>query len=460
MIISVILAAGEGSRMKSKLPKAVHKVCGKSIINYMMSTCINGGSDKSVIIVGHNKEEVLKEIEKHGQNKVEAIEQPIGENVPYGTGYAVMQAKEYIGDDDTVITLCGDTPLVTDTTIKKIIEYHDREKNEVTILTADINNPKGYGRIIRDELNSTVSEIVEEKDADEMQKAKKEVNSGIYCFSGKRLKEALKKLTNDNSQNEYYLTDTIKILKQDGYKVGACKLDDNNEILGINSRVQLAEVQQIMQKRINDEIMLSGVTIINPNSTYIEYGVEIGRDTIIYPNTYIEGSTIIGKDCVIGPNSRIIDSTIGNDVKVEQSTIVESKIGDNTTIGPYAYLRPNSNIGNNVKIGDFVEVKNSTIGNNTKASHLAYIGDANVGDKVNIGCGVVFVNYDGVNKHQTTVEDNVFVGSNCNLVAPVTIKENALLAAGSTITDDVQANALSIARARQINKDNWVKNKK
>lgn len=456
MIVSVILAAGEGSRMKSKLPKAAHLVCGKSIISYIVNTSVNIGSDKNLIIVGHNKDVILDEVKKHGFNGVKTVEQPIGEGVPYGTGYAVMQVQEEISDDDTVIILYGDTPLVTDKTLKLFMNHHQAQENAVTILTADIDNPKGYGRIIRNQ-NDSVGAIVEEKDANDQQRLINEINSGIYCFNGKKLKYALQKINNDNAQNEYYLTDTIKILSALGDKIGAFKIEDVQEIMGVNSRVQLSQVEQIMRKRINEEIMLNGVTMIDPTSTYIDHGVKIERDTIIYPGVVIKGKTQIGEDCIIGQNSRIVDSEIGDNVNVEISTIIESTVANHTTIGPYAYLRPNSNIGSHVKIGDFVEVKNSNIGDYSKASHLTYIGDADVGEKVNLGCGVVFVNYDGSKKARSIVKDNAFVGCNCNLVSPVTVEENAYIAAGSTITDDVQKDSLAIARARQINKTNWVK---
>ncbi|WP_066500728.1 bifunctional UDP-N-acetylglucosamine diphosphorylase/glucosamine-1-phosphate N-acetyltransferase GlmU [Abyssisolibacter fermentans] len=460
MIMSIILAAGEGTRMKSKTPKVVHRICGKPLISYIIEASQNTGSDKNIIIVGKNKGKIIEIIEDNSYKSVKLIEQPIGEEVPYGTGYAVMQAQNEINDEDTVMILNGDTPLIKDNTLKQFLSYHKQEKNDVTILTAEIDNPTGYGRIIRCDDKHTVAAIVEEKDANVDQKKIKEINSGIYCFKGNYLKKALNNLSNDNAQNEYYLTDAIKIFKKIGCKIGAYNINDNTEIMGVNTRVQLAEVESVMRKRINEEIMLSGVTIVDPMSTYIDNDVRIGRDTIVYPGVSIQGNTVIGEECIIGNNCRIVDSKIGDNVKVQISTIVESEINDNTTIGPYAYLRPKSKVGSNVKIGDFVEIKNASIGDFSKASHLAYIGDAEVGERVNIGCGVVFVNYDGKNKYKSIVKDDAFVGSNCNLVAPVIIEEKAFLAAGSTITDDVEAYALSIARARQVNKSGWVKAKK
>lgn len=455
MIKSIILAAGEGTRMKSKKPKGIHKVCGKPMIDYVIGAATRVGIEENILVVGHKKEEVINSI---GYKNVKTVVQPMGENVPYGTGFAVMQAREYINNSSYIVILYGDTPLITDDTLEKLISFHKTGEYTATVLTAEFDEPTGYGRIIRDKNNKVVS-IIEEKDAKEEQKGIKEINSGIYCFNGEQLKDVLNKLDNNNSQKEYYITDAIEILNNEGYKVGGYKINDNDDIFGVNSRVQLAEAEKIMKGRINERLMISGVTIIDPDNTYIEEDVKIGEDTIIYPGAIIVGNTEIGTDCTIGHNCRIENSKIGNEVEIQSSTVVESKVDDRAKIGPYAYLRPKSVIGKEVKIGDFVEIKNSTIGDYSKASHLAYIGDAEVGSKVNIGCGVVFVNYDGEKKHKTIVEDNAFVGSNSNLIAPVIVKENGYIAAGSTITKEVATGALAIARARQINKEGW-KNKK
>ncbi|RKD33900.1 bifunctional UDP-N-acetylglucosamine diphosphorylase/glucosamine-1-phosphate N-acetyltransferase GlmU [Thermohalobacter berrensis] len=455
MITSIILAAGEGTRMKSSLPKVLHKVCGKSMVNCVVDTCKKANINKNVVVVGHGKENVIKSLEAENVN---FAVQPIGEDIPYGTGYAVMQAKDYIKDNEYVVILYGDTPLITSKTLTNLIDYHKNGKYAATVLTADFQDPTGYGRIIRDNKGNVV-EIVEHKDATDEQREIKEINSGIYCFYGKYLKEALDNLTNDNAQNEYYITDAIKILKDKGLEVGGYKLEDSTDIKGVNTRVQLAEAEKIMRKRINEKLMLSGVTIIDPDNTYIGSEVEIGKDTVVYPGAILEGKTKVGSECIIGHNSRIADSVIGDRVNIQISTIIESKVDDDTKIGPYAYLRPNSDIGKSVKIGDFVEVKNSKINDNSKASHLAYIGDAEVGKDVNIGCGVVFVNYDGKNKHKTIVEDKAFIGCNVNLVSPVTVRKGAYIAAGSTITDEVPEESLAIARSRQTNKEGWVKKK-
>ncbi len=448
MSMSIILAAGEGTRMKSDIPKTLHKVCGKEMLKYVIEAAQNSGIEKNVVILGHGKEKVLDNIK---DMNVLCVEQPIGENAPYGTGYAAMCAKEYINDEDTVVILVGDGPLIRKETLNEFIKYHEKSDYAASVMTAFLDNPKGYGRIVRNK-DLSVMNIVEEKDAQEEIKKIKEINTGIYCFNGKLLKYALEKIDTNNSQNEYYLTDTVKVLNNENFKIGGWVLEDSTDIKAVNDRVQLAEVSKIMQERINKSLMLLGVTIIDPEHTYIEDCVKVGRDTVIYPGTILEGKTEIGSNCTIGPNSRIIDSFISNNVNVESSKVIKSTIGDGTTVGPFAYLRPDTVLGKNVKIGDFVEVKKSIIGDNSKSSHLAYIGDAEIGKNVNIGCGVVFVNYDGKHKNKTIVGDGAFVGSNSNLVAPVNIQQNSYIACGSTITQEVEEGDLAIARARQVNK--------
>lgn len=447
---ALILAAGKGTRMKSKYPKVIHKVCGKEMVNHVIGASKNAGVDEVITILGHEAEIVKEKLEK-GTLTVMQTEQ-------LGTGHAVKMAKDYIDDEDTVLVLCGDTPLIKEETIKKLFDYHKDNKYHATVLTTIIENPTGYGRIIRDE-NDDLLKIVEQKDATDEEKETKEINSGIYCFNGKSLRESLELIDNNNAQNEYYLTDTIKIIREKGNKVGAFNGSKIEELMGVNSRVELSKAEQIMKQRINELHMVNGVTIIDTTSTYIECDVEIGNDTIIYPGVMISKNSKIGSNCTIGMNSKISNSKIGDNTTIENSTIIDSEVGENTSVGPYAYLRPNSKLGNNVKIGDFVEVKNATIEDNSKASHLSYIGDAHVGKDVNIGCGVVFVNYDGKNKHKSIVKDGAFIGSNSNLVAPVTINEKGYIATGSTITKDVPQGALAVARKRQENKDGWVERK-
>lgn len=453
--IGIILAAGEGKRMKSKHAKVLHKICGKPMISYVIEEAHKAGIQKIIVVVGHKKEELMEYLKDFD---IIIKEQPIEETSPYGTAFAVSQAIDEVQDDDNVIVLCADTPLVTSESISSLIEYHKNTQSAATVLTTELEDPTGYGRIISDD-NGHLIKIVEDKDASCDEKKIKEINSGIYCFNGRSLKESIGKIGNENKQNEYYLTDAIEILNSEGVKVSAYKINDCEEILGVNSREQLAMAAKIMQKRINKFHLDNGVTIVDLDNTYIEPNVVIGSDTVIYPGAMIETNSIIGQNCKIVGNTRIVNSVIGNGCDIDSTLIESSKIGSNCHIGPFAHLRPNCNIGNNVKIGNFVEIKNSNIGDNSKAAHLSYVGDADVGKNVNIGCGVVFVNYDGKNKFRSTIKDNAFIGSNSNLVAPVVIEEYGYVAAGSTITDDVNEGDLSIARARQVNIPGWVEKK-
>lgn len=446
----LILAAGEGKRMKSKLPKVLHKVCGKSMIDYIIEAVEGAEAKETVVVVGH-KADIVRE---HLGDKVKTSFQ----DKQLGTGHAVICCEEFLKDKEgIVIVLAGDGPLITKETISKVFKYHNENKASATILTADALDPTGLGRIVRNEAGE-INKIVEHKDANEEEKKITEVNSSNYCFEIKELLSSLKKLNNDNAQGEYYLTDVIEILKNEGKKVLAYKTDFK-EFMAVNSRDQLATATKAMKERILDKLMANGVTIIDPLSTYIESDVVIGRDTIVYPGAFIEGNTIIGEDCTIGHNTRIVNSKIGNDVDIQSSVIKDSEIGDSTNVGPFAYIRPNSLIGSNVKVGDFVEIKKSNIGNGTKISHLTYIGDSDVGEDCNFGCGTVTVNYDGKNKHKTIVKDGAFIGCNTNLVAPVTVEKNAYTAAGSTVTKDVPEGSLSIGRSKDVILEGWVERK-
>lgn len=453
MSVSIILAAGEGTRMKSKLPKVLHKIGGNPILDYVITASEKAGIKKNVVIIGHGGEKV-KEAFNH--KNVIFEEQPIGEGAPYGTGYAVKQGVNHVSSEDTVIILCGDTPLVTKETISNLKEFHDKGKYDGTVLTAVLEDATGYGRIVRDK-NGNIEKITEEKDANEKEKEIKEINTGIYAFKGRLLIEALNELDDNNAQGELYITDVVEILKTKGYNLGACIIDDFSDVYGINSKEQLAFCEKVLRKRINTYHMEQGVTLIDPENTYIDQDVKIGKDTVIYPGVFLQGSTIIGEDCTIYSQTRIVNSKIGDNTEIDSSLIEESEVGNLVHIGPNAHLRPNSILGNEIKIGNFVEVKNSKLGDGVKAGHLAYIGDGIVGKNVNIGCGVIFANYDGENKNKTIIGDNAFIGSNSNLVAPVNIGDNAYVAAGSTITEDVSEGSLSIARARQVNKDSYVR---
>ena len=449
-IQAIILAAGQGTRMKSKLPKVLHRVSGKSMLQHVLDNGRKSLVDQSTVVIGKGAELVRESLPKN-VNTVVQKEQ-------LGTGHAVMVAIDEIQEEGITLVLYGDAPLIRGETLDKLMAYHSREVHQATVLTAELDEPYGYGRIIRDQ-EGLLARIVEERDAKDQERAIKEINSGIYCFDSKELKNTLPKLDNNNAQGEYYLTDVLEILKNEGKKVGAYITDDYEDIMAVNSRVQLAEVQKIMNRRIMEKHMENGVTVINPENTYIEEAVAIGRDTIIEPGVMLKGKTVIGEDVTLKANSVIENSQIADRVTVESSTIKDAVVGEESTIGPYAFLRPKSTIGKRVKIGDFVEVKNSVIGDDSKASHLAYIGDADIGKDVNIGCGVIFVNYDGEKKHRSTIKDHAFIGSNSNIVAPITVEEYGYVACGSNITKKVPKGALAIERGEQHNIDGWVKKK-
>lgn len=445
----IILAAGEGKRMKSKLPKVLHKIQGRAMAEHVIDTAEKAGADDICVVVGHGADMVKTALQ--GRNVKFAVQEK-----QLGTGHAVMQAGDFIDENADILVLYGDTPLITPETIKKLLDFHRSENNSISIISAIVDDPAGYGHIIRDDSGAFLKNV-EHKDADIREKTVKEINTGIYCFRGDALKKGLSMLKNDNAQGEYYLPDTLELILKSGGKVNAMIADSAEEFSGVNSRVQLAEAEACMRRRVNRGYMDLGVTMIDPERTYIEDGAVIGCDTVLLPGVVIEGKTVIGEDCVVGPDSRLTNVVLGNGVKFQYSTAVDSSVGDGTTVGPYAYIRPNCSIGSGVKIGDFVEVKNSIIGNGTKVSHLTYIGDSDVGERINFGCGTVTVNYDGDKKYRTIIDDDVFIGCNTNLVAPVKVGKGSYIAAGSTITDDVPEKCLAIARERQINKTGWVK---
>lgn len=447
MFTSVILAAGMGTRMKSKMPKVLHKVCGKPLSKWVIDASEAAGADKVCAVVGH-KAETVKEVLGDVCKFALQAEQK-------GTGHAVMQAIDVIKNSKgEVVILNGDTPLITAETINKAIEYHKNNGNQATVITAILDDATGYGRIVRDN-DGSVLKIVEQKDASKEEKKINEVNSGMYVFDAQVLVYALDKITPNNAQGEYYLTDTLEILLSAGKKIGGYAISDNDEIRGINDRVQLNEAEKIMQKRINEYHMRNGVTMRNPESVYIEDGVEIGNDTEICQNVTIKSGTKIGSDCVIGSGSMLDRAVIHDGVDVLSSVILESEVDEGTHVGPFAYIRPNCHVGKEVKVGDFVELKNSNIDDGTKISHLTYIGDSDVGKRVNFGCGTVTCNYDGKKKYRTTIGDDCFVGCNTNFVSPINVGDGVYIAAGSTITEDIPENSLSIARARQVNKEGW-----
>jgi bifunctional UDP-N-acetylglucosamine pyrophosphorylase/glucosamine-1-phosphate N-acetyltransferase len=410
-VMTIIMAAGKGTRMKSKKSKLVHKIYDKELVKRVAELAKEVGSDEIVTVVGHLREQVeavLKDEVKY-----------VYQEELLGTGHAVMQAKKYLkGKKGKVVILYGDVPIIRKETLENLITKSFKNKEYATLLTAIYENPTGYGRIIRDE-GGNIKAIVEEKDANMFEKEIKEINSGIYCFDIEELLASLDELKPNNAQGEYYLTDVIKIMNDKGLKTGAVIVEDNTEILGVNDRAQLELLTRVLRMRINAEHMRNGVTIEDVNSTYIHDNVTIGMDTVIHPNTTIKSGVVIGENCEIGPN---------------------------------AYIREGCVIGNDVKIGNFVELKKAKIGDRTKVPHFIYLGDTEIGTDGNVGCGTITCNYDGVNKNQTKIGDRAFIGSNVNLVAPVTLGDDVLIAAGSTITEDVPSNNMGIARQRQTNK--------
>ncbi|MFC0190371.1 bifunctional UDP-N-acetylglucosamine diphosphorylase/glucosamine-1-phosphate N-acetyltransferase GlmU [Fictibacillus aquaticus] len=445
---AVILAAGQGTRMKSKLYKVLHPVCGKPMVEHVVDQISALDMKKIVTVVGHGAETVKEHLGDRAQYVLQEEQ--------LGTAHAVMQAEDALaGEKGITLVVCGDTPLITSETMQKLIDEHVSLNAKATILTAKAEDPTGYGRIIRN-AEGTVERNVEHKDASEEELAVKEINTGTYCFDNEALFAALKQVNNDNVQGEYYLPDVVEIIQKQGEVVAAYQTPSFDETMGVNDRVALSQAEKIMKRRINEKHMRNGVTLIDPENTYISADAEIGNDTVIYPGTVILGAAKIGSENIIGPSSEIKDSTIGDQNVIKQSVVHDSEVGSFTNIGPFAHIRPSSQLENNVKIGNFVEVKKSVMAEGSKASHLSYIGDAEIGKNVNLGCGSITVNYDGKNKSLTKVGDGAFIGCNSNLVAPVTVGAGAYVAAGSTITEDVPSDALSIARSRQTTKENYV----
>lgn len=447
-IYAVILAAGQGTRMKSKLYKVLHPVCGKPMVEHVVNHVQSVDVHRIVTIVGHGAEKVREQLGEQSEYALQAEQ--------LGTAHAVEQAKSILADlEGTTLVICGDTPLIRPETMQALLEHHNTNQAKATILTAIAEDPTGYGRVLRGE-DGQVNQIVEQKDATIEQQKVTEINTGTYCFDNKSLFDALTKVNNDNAQGEYYLPDVIEILKNEGEIVSAYVTSDFNETLGVNDRFALSQAETLMRARINEQHMRSGVTIIDPMSTYISADTVIGSDTVLQPGTMLEGTVEIGEDCIIGPNTQIVDSKVGNGTKVHSSVVLNSVIAESTAVGPFAHIRPDSTIGSHVKVGNFVEVKKSALADGAKVSHLSYIGDAEIGENANVGCGTITVNYDGKNKHKTVVGKDSFIGCNTNLVAPVTVGDGAFIAAGSTITQEVPDDALAIARARQENKLNYV----
>ncbi|MBI5416340.1 bifunctional UDP-N-acetylglucosamine diphosphorylase/glucosamine-1-phosphate N-acetyltransferase GlmU [Candidatus Poribacteria bacterium] len=453
-VSAIVLAAGAGTRMKSDLPKVLHPICGKPMVHYILKTIQSLKLEKKILIVGNQEELVKKSLEN--EKKILFVSQ----KTQSGTGHAVKQAKNefdnYKGD---VLVLCADTPLLKKDTLEKLIKLHHRMDADATMLTCIMNNPFGYGRIIRNKQNQVIK-IVEEKDSSKEEKSVKEINTGIYCFNAKKLFDALQYLKPNNKQKELYLTDVIEAFFKKNYKIETILDENKSEVMGINNRVELAQAADITRKSILEYWMKNGVTIIHPESTFIDEKVEIEKDTVIYPFTIIEGNSIIKSYCKIGPYTHIRNSSISSYTEIIHSVVLNSIIHEEVKVGPFANIRPNSILEAKVKIGNFCEVKKTHVGKGSKIPHLSYVGDSSIGKDVNIGAGTITCNFDGINKSKTVINDNVFIGSNTNLIAPVKIGKNAIVAAGSTITKDVLPDALGIAREKQINIPQYNKKKK
>ncbi len=450
---AVILAAGKGTRMKSDLPKVMHPLCGRPMINYVVDTAENAGADEIIVVIGHGGDAVREVL--NGDRVTFAVQEE-----QLGTAHAVGVCREFIsGKDRPVVILCGDAPLITASTITELAGRHGAEENAVTILTAHVDDPSGYGRVVKD--GDEILRIVEEKDASPEEKKIREINSGVYCVDGPYLLDALSAVGRENAQGEYYLTDIVRIGKESGKRIGWAETADADEIRGINSRKDLAAAEEIMRRRILDRLMNEGVTVVDPSCTYVDHGVRVGRDSILYPQARLEGPVTIGDGVIIETGSIIRSSSIGSGSHVKPySVITDSVVKEDAAIGPFAHLRPGSIVEAGAKVGNFVEMKKSVLGRGSKANHLTYIGDCEVGEGVNIGAGTITCNYDGYGKFRTVIEDGAFIGSGTNLVAPVTVGRGSVIGAGSTITRDVPPDSLALTRPEQKTVEDWARKRR
>jgi bifunctional UDP-N-acetylglucosamine pyrophosphorylase/glucosamine-1-phosphate N-acetyltransferase len=446
----VVLAAGKGTRMKSARPKVLHLLAGRPIIEHVLRTVDELNVSSTALVVGHGAGEVRAAL-THRPALEFVVQSP-----QLGTGHALLQAEPLLsGKSGTLLLLYGDVPLLEAGTLRRLTEHHHQSRAAATVLTVELDDPYGYGRIVRD-ADGRITRIVEERDASGSERAIREINSGIYALDLAPLFAALHGLASDNAQGEYYLTDLVSIYGRHGRRVETLCVESAAELRGVNSRIDLAELGLVVRARKNRDVMLSGVTLEDPGATYIDADVAIGEDTVIGPGVILEGTTSIGTSCRLHAGVRLSNATIGDRVTVlDRSVIVESRVAAGAQVGPFAHVRPGSDIGENARVGNFVELKKTALGRGSKANHLAYLGDATIGSQVNVGAGTITCNYDGEKKHQTVIEDGVFIGSDSQLIAPVTVGTGAYVAAGSSITDDVPADALGIARARQENKPGW-----
>jgi bifunctional UDP-N-acetylglucosamine pyrophosphorylase/glucosamine-1-phosphate N-acetyltransferase len=450
----VILAAGKGTRMKSASPKVLHRAGGFPLIEHVLRAASSLDARTTVVIVGHMAERVHNALSKRLGLRF-ALQEP-----QLGTGHALLQAEPHLaGASGTVVLLSGDVPLLRPATLRELVATHEGSGAAATVLTARVADPHGYGRIVR--TNGRIAAIVEEKDATPAERQIDEINSGIYAFAAEPLFDALRSIGSANAQGEYYLPDLVRIYRERGLQVETVLLEDSREILGVNSRKELADVAAILKTTKNEELMAAGVSIVDPASTWIGPDVSVGRDTVIHPNVYLEGRTRIGEGCEINASVRIVDSTLDDGVVINNFCVIrESHVRAGAQIGPFAHIRPQSDVGEGAHVGNFTELKKTTLGKGSKANHLSYLGDATIGEKVNVGAGTITCNYDGTTKSPTVIEDGAFIGSDTQLVAPVRVGKGAYVAAGSSIVEDVPAGALGIARAKQVNKPGWVSRKK
>jgi bifunctional UDP-N-acetylglucosamine pyrophosphorylase/glucosamine-1-phosphate N-acetyltransferase len=450
----IVLAAGEGTRMNSRTPKVLHALCGRSMVGHVLAAARELDPERLVVVVGHGRDQVIEHLKQAAPDAVPVVQERQG-----GTGHAVRMVLEQMGKlSGTVIVTNGDHPLLRGATLAELVRTHEMEGNAATVLSTDMPDPSGYGRIVRD--GEVVTAIVEHRDATPEQLAIREINVGMYAFDGELLGDALGRITTANAKGEEYLTDAVGILRGDGHRAGASKAADWVETQGVNDRVQLAQARRQLNERILERHMRAGVSVIDPRTTWVDVDVTLEPDAVLHPNTQLHGRTHVEAGAEIGPNATLTDTTVGADARVINAVCDSAEIGPAAGVGPFAYLRPGARLAEGAKAGTYVEMKNAAVGAGAKVPHLTYVGDADIGPGANIGAGTIFANYDGVAKHHTEVGAGAFVGSNSVLVAPVEIGDGAYTAAGSTVVKDVPPGAIGIARGRQRNVDGWVERKR
>ena len=448
----IVLAAGEGKRMKSSLPKMLHPLLGRTLLGHVLAATAELRPTRTIVVVGHGADQITAHLKEIAPDAVTVLQE-----VQLGTGHAARVALEAYGPaEGTVVVVNGDVPLLRPSTLRSLVASHEAAGAAASILTAEVEQPYGLGRVIRNPVTEAVDAIIEERDATPEQRAVTEINAGVYAFEATFLAQSLGKLTTANAQGEEYLTDVVGLLVDADHGVLAHATGDPTEVLGINDRVELSRLRAILRDRINDGWMRAGVTIVDPINTWIDVDVTLGRDAVVEPNTHLRGGTTVGEWAVVGPDTTLVDVVVGDGAQVIRTHGEGVRIGPRATIGPFAYLRPGTELSERTKVGAFVEVKNSQVGPGTKIPHLSYVGDATIGEETNIGAANVVVNYDGITKHRTVIGSHVRTGSDTMLVAPVTVGDGAYTAAGSVITKDVPPGALGVGRAEQRNVEGWV----